>query len=55
MVFNGINLLGLEDLYDLFVINVDVNVKNGVKLIYGKGVGFRNEIFFVILVKSFEC
>ncbi|XP_068736044.1 F-box only protein 10-like [Montipora capricornis] len=55
MVSNGINSLGLEDLYDLSVINADANAKNGVKLIPGKGVGPRNEIFPVIPVKSSEC
>lgn len=52
MLSNGISSLGLEDLYDLSVIENDA--KKGAKVI-GNGIGSPNDIFPVIPMKPLEC
>lgn len=37
MVFNGIDFFGFEDLYDLLVVDGEVGVRSGLKVIFDKG------------------
>ncbi|KAM7442218.1 hypothetical protein ABFA07_008853 [Porites harrisoni] len=43
MTSNGIDSLGLEDLYDLSVVDGDQGMKNGAKLMSGKAIEPQNE------------
>lgn len=51
MTSNGIDSLGLEDLYDLSVVDGDAGTKNGIKAMPGKGIEPQNEKFPPVPVK----